>query len=110
MPTTSKSASYNAGKSDALAGKPKNPKGHIDQAKYCTGYSNTIGCAKRYATAAKTKKLTSNPLAVCAATGVNTNEMYMGAYDSANDEFFVSPAVMDAHHGVVTCEPYSKTS
>ena len=100
MATLSKSESYNAGRQDAIAGKPRNWTGHVNRTKYSSGYNNAASTMRATQEAKRDEKSRNNPMAVCAATGVKKPEMSMGAYDSANDEFFLSPAVMDAHHGV----------
>ena len=100
MPAISKSACYNAGRNDAKAGRPRNSKGYAEPQRYHDAYSKTVKAMMKKGL--DTAMITSrrNPMAVCAATGVQKPERSMGAYDVANDEFFVTGAAMDAWHGV----------
>ena len=97
---TSKSACYNAGRSDALAGRPSNPEGSVDKKKYKWGYNAAKKRMKNAVDTQKAKIRQCNPIATCVATGYRGREKSMGAYDWANDEFFVTPEAMDEYHGV----------
>jgi len=86
MPTISKSASYNAGKADALAGRPRDATGHSVKNKYHDGYSRY----KDRAVKVHTKDV--KPIK-------DTRR-----YDWANDKYFDSDEAMDAAHGILVME------
>ena len=103
MPAPSKNPAYIAGRADFENQRPRSTKRFAtatQKQRYLDGYHKAEIRAQKEIDKGKPREHPTNPLAVCAATGVRTNEMYMGAYDPANDQFFVTPEVMDRHHEI----------
>jgi len=103
MSSISRNPAYIAGKNEFLDGNPSDAKDwetNKQKQAYWDGYTKARVRAEKFANRYKQKETPPNPVVTCAATGKPGREKTMGAYDVANNVFFVSGDVMDSFHGI----------